>query len=64
MQGLISLKRGRLDKAAQLLTEALKMNPDPVRAHYYLGQLYETKGEYQAAMQHYRDALRHALKEP
>jgi tetratricopeptide (TPR) repeat protein len=62
--GLISLKRGQLDKAEKLLTSELEMYPDPVRVHYYLGQLYEAKGEYKRAMEHYRDALKQALNEP
>jgi tetratricopeptide (TPR) repeat protein len=61
--GLIKLKRGQLDDAERLFKEALAMNPDPVRAHYYLGELYERKGEHKLAMEHYRDALKHALKE-
>lgn len=61
--GLVKLKRGQLDDAERLLKEALAMNPDPVRAHYYLGELYERRGEYKLAMEHYRDALKHALKE-
>jgi protein O-GlcNAc transferase len=62
--GLIKLKRDQLDEAEQLLKEALTMNPDPIRAHYYLGQLYERKGDYKLAMEHYLDALRRSLKEP
>ena len=61
--GLIKLKRGRLDEAEKLLTEALVMNPDPIRPHYYLGQLYEQKGEHKLAMEHYRDALKGCLNE-
>jgi tetratricopeptide (TPR) repeat protein len=61
--GLIQLKRDRLDEAEQLLKEALAMNPDPLRAHYYLGQLYERKGDFRLAAEHYREALKRALKE-
>ncbi len=63
MLGLIRLKRGDLDAAETLLKEELTLNPDPIRANYYLGQLYEQKGDHKLAMQHYRDALKRALKE-
>ncbi len=46
-----------------LLTAALVMNPDPVRANYYLGQLYEQKGDHKRAMEHYREALKRIMKE-
>jgi uncharacterized protein HemY len=31
--------------------------------HYYLGQLYEKKGEFKLAAEHYRDALERSLNE-
>ncbi len=61
--GLIQLKRERLDDAEKLLKEAIAVNPDPIRAHYYLGQLYERKGDFKLAAEHYREALKRALKE-
>jgi tetratricopeptide (TPR) repeat protein len=61
--GLVQLKRDRLDEAETLLKEALAMNPDPLRAHYYLGQLYERKGDFRLAAEHYREALKRSLKE-
>jgi len=61
--GLIELRRGHLSEAEKLLTEALATNPDRVRVHYYLGQLHEKKGQHKDAMEHYRDALKHSLKE-
>lgn len=60
---LVKLKRGQLDDAEILLKEALAVNTDPVRAHYYLGQLYEQRGDYKSAMEHYRGALERALGE-
>jgi predicted negative regulator of RcsB-dependent stress response len=63
IKGLILLKRGELNPAERLLTEALATNPDRVRVHYYLGQLYEQKGDHKQAMEHYRDALKRSLKE-
>ena len=57
VQGLIHMKRGQYERAKRLLNEALLMNPDPVRVHYYLGQLYEQQGEHKQAMDHYRQAL-------
>jgi len=64
IQGIIFMKRGEVEKAEAVLQKALQLNPDPTRAHYYLGQIYEEKGKHQLAMQHYRDALKRALKEP
>ena len=61
--GLVKLRRGQLDDAEKLLVAALALNPDPVRAHYYLGELYEQRGEYKLAMEHYRDALKRTLDE-
>jgi len=61
--GLIALRREQLDEAEALLKEALLRKPDRVRAHYYLGQLYEKRGDYKAATEQYREALRRLLAE-
>ena len=49
---------------AQLAKEALVLNPDPARTHFYLGQVFELKGEKDKALKHYREALRRVLDEP
>ncbi|UCE60948.1 MAG: tetratricopeptide repeat protein [Phycisphaerales bacterium] len=64
VQGLIHLKRRELEQAERMLRDSLLMNPDPTRAHYFLGRLYEQKGQYKDAMEHYREALKKVMKEP
>lgn len=48
---------GDLEEAAALLTEAIALDPDLVRALFELGKIYEQNGEYKQAMETYRRAL-------
>ncbi len=61
--GHIALKRGNLEGAQRFLEQALVLNPDPVRTHYYLAQVFEKKGEVAKAMEHYKKALKRVLNE-
>ncbi len=61
--GIIHFKLNRLDESEAELLEALVHNPDPARTHYYLGQLYEAKGDTTKALEHYRRALERLLDE-
>lgn len=63
LKGIACFKRNQFDAAERLLTESLELNPNPERAHYYLGQILEIRGDTEAALQHYRAALQHLLGE-
>jgi tetratricopeptide (TPR) repeat protein len=64
LRGIALYRRGDLDGAEQVLLEALSLNPEPARIHYYLGRIYEQKGQMPQALEHYREALRRTLNEP
>jgi predicted Zn-dependent protease len=63
LKGIALFKGDRLDEARTILAEALELNADPARAHYYLGQVYERQGDKDRALEQYRLALRQLLKE-
>jgi len=63
LKGMILFRRDKLDDAQAILEQALPLNPSPEVAHYYLGQIMERKGEKDGAIAHYREALRHFMKE-
>ncbi len=46
-----------------MLLDALALNPDPTRVHYFLGLIYEHKGQPAKAAEHYREALKKCLHE-
>lgn len=55
--GISLLEQGQLDAAEEALSEALVMNPDPERAHYWLGRLHEAREDFKQAVFHYRKAF-------
>ncbi len=63
LKGTVLFRRDRLDDAQTILEQALPLNPSPELVHYYLGQIMERKGDKDKAIEHYREALRHFLKE-
>lgn len=63
-KGIILFRRGQLDEAQAILEKALPLNPSPEVVHYYLGQIMERKGDKDKAIEHYRESLRHFMKEP
>lgn len=63
LDGILLFQQGQLDSAESILVEALVLNPDPARVHYYLGQIYEKKGNTAKALEHYREALARLLHE-
>jgi tetratricopeptide (TPR) repeat protein len=64
LKGISLFRQGDLDAAEAMLKESLVLNPDPELVHYYLGQIYERRGDHAKALEHYREALRKFLKEP
>ncbi|MDY7107327.1 MAG: tetratricopeptide repeat protein [Planctomycetota bacterium] len=63
LKGVALYHLDRLDEAEKILTNALLLNPDPVQTHYYLGRIYEKKGEAAKAARHYREGLVRVLEE-
>jgi len=64
LKGIALFRMWKLDEAERILKEVLVLNPDPARTHYYLGLLYELRGQQDQAVEHYREALRRLLNEP
>jgi len=54
-RALAGLKRW--DEARVTLIGALKINPDPAEAYYFLGRVYEHAGEWERASEAYRHAF-------
>ena len=40
-----------------MLTEALKLNPEPSFTHYQLGLVYEQQGKLTEALSHYKEGI-------
>lgn len=64
LKGEILFYRGSLDASLPVLEEALKLNPNPEMVHYYLGRVFEAKGEKDKALSHYREALAKFVHDP
>jgi len=47
--GCLDVQAGRLDQAVGAFREVLRQNPNMPQAHYNLGLIYYTQGDYQAA---------------
>ncbi|HSW38428.1 MAG TPA: tetratricopeptide repeat protein [Acidobacteriota bacterium] len=56
--GCLRLKQGNTDAAAGYFEKVLKIKPDDPAAHYYLGRVYESKGEWERALGHYEETGR------
>ncbi len=56
--GLIHMKRGNLDIAAEYMERAIKIDPACADYHYWLGRVYELKGEWRRALQEYEETYR------
>ena len=63
LKGIALFKNGQLDEAGTILTDALELNADPARTHYYLGRVYEERGEKDRALEQYRLAILQLLRE-
>jgi len=64
LKGILLYQQSNYDEAQQVLSEALVLNPDPARTHYYLGRIYEAVGSKDQSIYHYRQALSRLLDEP
>jgi tetratricopeptide (TPR) repeat protein len=63
IKGICLYRQNKLTEAEAALLEALSLNPDPARIHFYLGKIYEQQGQAAKALEHYRDAAAHLLHE-
>jgi len=50
-------RKGYLNKAMKIYKEALKINPNDERLHYYLGYIYDQQGEYSNSAREYKRAI-------
>jgi len=50
--------QGKTKEAIQQYQEAIRLHPNPVQAHYRLGQLLNKKGDYSAAADQFAAAAR------
>lgn len=57
-EGIVQSGKGNLKEAEKTLRAALAQNPDPVRAHYELGVVYEKLGDLDKALLEYKEAIR------
>jgi tetratricopeptide (TPR) repeat protein len=56
-KGIALARKGELKSAEAVLTDALILNPDPIRTHYELGLLYEQTGEPDKALKQYKAGI-------
>jgi Tfp pilus assembly protein PilF len=52
------INEGNIDGAAEMLGQALKINPTLAKTHFFLGQAAKTLGRYDEALTHLREAAR------
>ncbi|GEM_PF-4910659 len=57
-KGISLAKNGDLKGAEKALKEALKSNPNPARAHYELGRIYEKLGNPMQAIAEYKAGIK------
>ncbi|HBB41212.1 MAG TPA: hypothetical protein DC005_07225 [Proteobacteria bacterium] len=55
--GQALLATGGSERAVEILRQATRTNPNPVRAHYALGRFYEGQQRWDEAVAEYRAAL-------
>lgn len=62
IRGIAWLKANAPEKAEAALLEALVLHPDPGRAHYHLGLVYESTGRKDEALDQFKKAAQGVLK--
>jgi len=63
-EGIISLQRGRPDKAIKHFSEAIQKNPNYAEAHRNLGAVWSSLGHKQNALNYFTQAYAILLKNP
>ena len=56
-KGMVLAKTGKDQEAEEILKKALILNPNPIRAHYELGLLYEKRGDFAQANAEYNKGI-------
>jgi tetratricopeptide (TPR) repeat protein len=56
-RGVVLARRGNLQEAEAVLKDALILNPNPVRAHYELGLVYEKLGDREKAIAEFKEGI-------
>jgi tetratricopeptide (TPR) repeat protein len=54
--GRVRVQEGRTGEAQKVLYQALSLDPDLAKTHFFLGMTYKTQGEYERALEHFRRA--------
>ncbi len=57
-KGIVLSHKGDLKGAEEMLKDALRLNPDPVRTYYELGVLYMKLNQPEKAVQEFREGIR------
>jgi tetratricopeptide (TPR) repeat protein len=54
--GRVRVREGRPAEAAEVLEKALMLQPELARAHFFMGTVLKTRGNYDEAIAHFRKA--------
>ena len=57
-KGIAMAEKGDLKGAEVILREALRLNPNPARAYYELGRIYEKRGDFIQAIAEYKAGIK------
>ncbi len=57
-KGIAMAEKGDLEGAEKILKEVLRSNPNPARAHYELGRIYEKLGDPMQAVAEYKAGIK------
>jgi hypothetical protein len=57
-QGQAHLEQGDYAQAVEVLSEAIRVNPDNAKAYYYRGSAYREQGEFELAIADLNEAIR------
>ncbi len=54
--GRVRVQEGRTREAQEVLFQALRLDPELAKTHFFLGVTYKTQGDYEKALEHFRKA--------